>query len=567
MIQSTDGMRKIPNFPVYQMVSIEKFHLTAGESRSFAVEDLFGLLILTKGCGKIADQLMLIKSGESVLIRSTKTLEVCSDCKRISGYYIVFSSTSCNTEDRWMSVDQEDFQNSIRVKPAAKFLTAVASMYDLTQQIETNCEPLQLFKIQLAFQTLLYQLFSVICSISPEEDSVSAVRRSIEYLQSHYHEEYTVAQLASQVNLSSRQYTRLFKKLTGKTPNAFLNEYRINRSKEMLLQTEEPSHRISSKIGMKDVNYFNRRFKQMVGCSPKEYVRKRYLDSRIVTLHYAGEMLALGMQPLGSLESSLQQLQTDVPNIASIGTYNVEFDKLKALQPDLVITSDFIDRKDLMSISEFAPVIVIPWDMDAFERLYRVARVLGKEKEAEEWRKLYENKKEEVLHKCKDILPQDETANIIRLEENKVWVHATRFFPTFYKVIGFQPSKLMRETTEMDPNQRRVDIPIQHIKRIDADRLYIVDNDHAMFNQFFAQVQSNKDWQALRAVQKGRVYKLSLRGISYSAYTLMWQLQQIPYLLNPACSQPHPDPFITCVLGSSITDGYNLSGLQIPMRG
>jgi len=64
-----------------------------------------------------------------------------------------------------------------------------------------------------------------------------------------------------------------FKAFTGKTPTEFLTETRISHAcylmnvyKETLSLTE-----ISEKCGYTDYVYFSRRFKQVIGISPKEY--------------------------------------------------------------------------------------------------------------------------------------------------------------------------------------------------------------------------------------------------------------------------------------------------------
>ncbi|EJL43988.1 helix-turn-helix domain-containing protein [Brevibacillus agri] len=148
-------------------------------------------------------------------------------------------------------------------------------------------DELEQFKGQIAFQQLLCSLFEQTRTVE-EEDSAAAIERSIEYVHEHYAEELTVQQLARQANLSVRQFTRLFKRATGKSPIGYLTAYRINRSKEELLSGGELLHTISRNSGFKDTHYFNRRFKQIVGLPPKQYARFRGYDTKIVTLHYVG---------------------------------------------------------------------------------------------------------------------------------------------------------------------------------------------------------------------------------------------------------------------------------------
>ncbi len=548
MTEEAGSLRHIPSGTAYHMQSIEHVQLAAEGRQRYAANEGTGLLIIEKGSGKIANPLLLVETGDTLLLQSEVVLELTAVDEPLCGYFILFRSLpSSNERDTVRQLADASCQ-PIRIKPTSKYLRNIKSLYT---SIEDGLTPLQQFRLQLHFQSILYDLLATATATrsAPERDSLAAVRHSIAYLQEHYDEEHTVAQLACQLNLSSRQYTRLFRKLTGKSPIEFLNEYRINRSKELLLLQDEPSHQISSQIGIRDVTYFNRRFKQRVGCSPKEYVRNRHLDSRIVTPHYAGEILALGMQPIGSLEVTLNQLQPDAPPIRSIGYDRCQLEHVKALQPDLILVSDFTDRQEIAALGELAPVIVIPWDMNAFDRLHRVARVLGKEKEAEQWYERYRMNAQSAHQQCQRLSPPEETAAIVRMEEDRAWVFASRFFPTFYDVIGFCPTPLMQRTTEVNPDLRRVSIPLHQIEQLDADRLYIVDYDSVTFTRLFEQWKQASGWHSLTAVRKQQVYRLNMRGISNSAYTLEWQLHLVSCLLNPLHCNHQPCTYVALLEG------------------
>lgn len=64
-----------------------------------------------------------------------------------------------------------------------------------------------------------------------------------------------------------------FKKITGKTPNSFLTDFRINRAAfliDVYAQTLS-LQQISEQCGYTDYVYFSRKFKAVKGVSPKEY--------------------------------------------------------------------------------------------------------------------------------------------------------------------------------------------------------------------------------------------------------------------------------------------------------
>jgi|GEM_PF-2925855 len=433
--------------------------------------------------------------------------------------------------------------------PPASALSASTSPVSASSASPPARERLRRF---LLLQQLLYALLEQEAETEPETEgarrddaeaerigSLQAVERSIASLHERYTESITVIELARRASLSVRQYTRLFKQLTGVTPGRYISDYRIKRSQEQLLLTDEPLERISRSIGIKDVHYFNRLFKQRTGTTPKGYVRARGSASRIVTMHYVGEILALGLRPLGALDRTLEQCRGPIEGIVSIGGDKVELDRLAALQPELILASDFMSREELQAMSRLAPVIVVPWDERPEERLQQIGRILGREREAGEWIDSYTRRKQAAARRSASLLPPGgATAAVLRIDEGKVWVHASRFFPTFYEVICFRPSLLMEQELELSAETRRVAVTGEELERAAADRLYIIVNPDASFGGWLDALRASPSWTRLEEAAKGGVYYLRMQGIAYDACTLQWQLDQIDELLGPpeACS-------------------------------
>jgi AraC-like DNA-binding protein len=129
------------------------------------------------------------------------------------------------------------------------------------------------FHQQLRFQELLGMLFRQNWPSGYPMSSEQAVEQTIRYLQTNYMHAITVKQLAQLANLSHWRYTPLFQEMTGKKPLDFLAELRINRSKELLAHSSAPLRDIARQVGFTDEYYFNRRFRQIAGVTPKQYAQ------------------------------------------------------------------------------------------------------------------------------------------------------------------------------------------------------------------------------------------------------------------------------------------------------
>ncbi|MEM6844019.1 MAG: AraC family transcriptional regulator [Bacteroidota bacterium] len=76
---------------------------------------------------------------------------------------------------------------------------------------------------------------------------------------------------ADQANLSQHYFSDLIKKETGRSPKDHINEYVIDRAKNMLLGTEQSISEIAYGLGYNYPHYFTRLFKSKTGLTPGQY--------------------------------------------------------------------------------------------------------------------------------------------------------------------------------------------------------------------------------------------------------------------------------------------------------
>ena len=79
---------------------------------------------------------------------------------------------------------------------------------------------------------------------------------------------FTANTIAEVLALSRAQLDRRIKRLTGKTPSAYLLDRRMTYARELLLTTKMPISEIAVACGFEDTSYFTRVFKQHYGTTP-----------------------------------------------------------------------------------------------------------------------------------------------------------------------------------------------------------------------------------------------------------------------------------------------------------
>lgn len=78
-----------------------------------------------------------------------------------------------------------------------------------------------------------------------------------------------VGSIASALYTSERGLFRKIKKYTGKTPNAYLQEYRLQKARKLLLSGQfETLKEVCQQIAWKRVDYFSRLFEARFGARP-----------------------------------------------------------------------------------------------------------------------------------------------------------------------------------------------------------------------------------------------------------------------------------------------------------
>lgn len=105
-----------------------------------------------------------------------------------------------------------------------------------------------------------------------------AIQDVINYIHMHYMDgELTLAHLASFFSMNKSYLSALFKKETGTTLTAFINEYRMEQAVYLLNTSNGSVQSIATACGIPDLAYFSRLFKRSKGMAPTEY-RKMVAD-------------------------------------------------------------------------------------------------------------------------------------------------------------------------------------------------------------------------------------------------------------------------------------------------
>lgn len=97
------------------------------------------------------------------------------------------------------------------------------------------------------------------------------MKKMLSYIQEHYNEKLTAAELAQEVHISERECYRLFQNILGITPGEFITSIRLQAAQELLRYSDKSILEIALETGFGTSSYFCKIFKMHHHITPNQY--------------------------------------------------------------------------------------------------------------------------------------------------------------------------------------------------------------------------------------------------------------------------------------------------------
>ena len=130
-----------------------------------------------------------------------------------------------------------------------------------------------------AFSVIWALLYENLPQEDPMPDSrsgnLTAVRNMAGFIQKNYTRRISLREIALSGAVGQSKCCKLFAKYFGQTPNAYLNQYRLNKSLELLREDGLTITEIALAVGFSGASYYSEIFRKSFGKSPTEYRKSR----------------------------------------------------------------------------------------------------------------------------------------------------------------------------------------------------------------------------------------------------------------------------------------------------
>ncbi|WP_248924521.1 AraC family transcriptional regulator [Paenibacillus hamazuiensis] len=134
-----------------------------------------------------------------------------------------------------------------------------------------NRDQLGLWALRIYLQEMLLLLSRSGQPNAAVDSNGLRAERIRKYIEDHYFEPITAADLSARMNISARHLNNIFKECYGVTPIQYMTEVRIGAARKLLAETEKDIVTVCFEVGYENLPTFYRAFRNIVKLSPNKF--------------------------------------------------------------------------------------------------------------------------------------------------------------------------------------------------------------------------------------------------------------------------------------------------------
>lgn len=374
-----------------------------------------------------------------------------------------------------------------------------------------------------------------------------------EFMDQHYGESLSIAQLAQMANISPKYFVDLFKKTYGLSAMDYLTSVRINHAKRYLAESGARLRDIALKVGYKDEFYFSRKFKKEVGVSPTDFAKDARRHIAACSSSTIGQLLALDVMPVAApldpkwTPHYYYALRTKIRFHLHLTApydqvpFEVNLGKLVQARPDAIIGTDHLTSMEIAKLKEIAPSLMVSAQDHWRDQLQQIGRFLNREDKAGQWIRRYEQRVQSAREQIGEVLGQDKILTL-RIYGHGIHIYKNRGL----EEVLYRDLKL--ESVSRFGASGGSPLTLEQLAELAPDRILVLVCPEASSRAFWLALQHSPEWRKLAAVKNRHVYPIaSDPWCEYSAVAVTRMLDEALLLFTGNC----PNGFLDYSYGES----------------
>ena len=148
-------------------------------------------------------------------------------------------------------------------------ITCIERIYNLEKE---ECFELMLYSQFFNLWTQMFINLSHKANANTQDTQhLTELKNMISFIKEHYREKISLYDIANAGGACKTSCYTIFKKFTNQTPGEYLTEYRLQKSIELMQNTDKTFTEICFDVGFSGASYYSEIFKKVFGMSPSEY--------------------------------------------------------------------------------------------------------------------------------------------------------------------------------------------------------------------------------------------------------------------------------------------------------
>lgn len=145
-------------------------------------------------------------------------------------------------------------------------------LLEMARSLDSEVNLLQLQSLCFQIWTELYPHVPVSSKGSSQKDpQLTALKDMICFIQERYDDKITLQDIAAAGRVCKSTCCMIFQKYIRQSPNAYLIEYRLKKSIDLINQSGQSITQIGMAVGFTSPSYYAETFRKHYGCTPGEY--------------------------------------------------------------------------------------------------------------------------------------------------------------------------------------------------------------------------------------------------------------------------------------------------------
>lgn len=136
-----------------------------------------------------------------------------------------------------------------------------------------------LYLQEMVYRVLQRDRYERLVRIAAHHVTASPIAAALDHIDANLGDPLTVTELARLTNLSPSAFSRLFRKVTGRSPYQFVKDKRLNLARKLLDEGRLGVTDVSRSVGYTSLSHFIKEFRSRFGATPGDYVDSQVLEN------------------------------------------------------------------------------------------------------------------------------------------------------------------------------------------------------------------------------------------------------------------------------------------------